>query len=715
MNGLWFLSLAISIACALFATLLQQWARRYLKATRPSRSLDKRARIRSFFAEGVEKSFLPLVVEALPTFLHLSLFLFFSGLAVFLWNVDLTIFKVVLSWIGICTALYGYISLIPLFRHDSPFCTPLTPLARAFAVLTLKLCLLARPVLILTRTVFIYLRIGFKWLFFLCKVCCSCNWRVCCSCRWDICCGLFCLEMEATMGLEAFFPNGPKEFLMAVLKRTLTTPEEAALMVSSSIDTRAFIWTLDSLDEDQELESFFSSLSDFRRSTMVDDPLLSLNEEQKRKVFYAFLRFLRFTFASNLLPEAVKYQRAIMCTKALDLAKLFREFRGDLVDVIFYRRKRQTTKFGPTTDDSPTEHTAFLQGIATGIVARPQQRDDSWFRQVAPNALGVSEAVLRGYAASGDSLSLAVLIHVTRQQFTYFKYSSWRKHDVYLILRDDSNFNARNTSPALQHEFCTLWNQIVLQAQQGDDRTIADWILEPIRNIYLTLHHDTDSAPTQFSASTSDADHILTLPSSYPVCKVAGHVHVNSASTSSADAVPHDATTVPPSFSSPDPPPSSILVPLSVIESPTDVLSLDKSHPAQPTNPNLRSSLTSAGLAIASVIRDVDSSGLTMPLPTPETSTSAPLSSGPPFTVSLQHNADQLTPSGSPNLPSSLNPVLDNMLHTGPSLSSHSLITRPSLSPSFPGSHYSTIVSTPPSASPGMTIPPDPVYGGESV
>ena len=51
-NALWFLSLVISITCALLATLLQQWARRYIKVTQPRYSPHKRARIRAFFAEG---------------------------------------------------------------------------------------------------------------------------------------------------------------------------------------------------------------------------------------------------------------------------------------------------------------------------------------------------------------------------------------------------------------------------------------------------------------------------------------------------------------------------------------------------------------------------------------------------------------------------------------------------------------------------------------
>ncbi|KAH9057271.1 hypothetical protein EDB87DRAFT_1565550, partial [Lactarius vividus] len=83
-NSLWFMSLVISVTCALLATLLQQWVRRYLKVTQPRYSPHKRARIRTFFFEGVEKYLLPWVVDALPALLHVSLYLFFAGLVVFL-------------------------------------------------------------------------------------------------------------------------------------------------------------------------------------------------------------------------------------------------------------------------------------------------------------------------------------------------------------------------------------------------------------------------------------------------------------------------------------------------------------------------------------------------------------------------------------------------------------------------------------------------------
>ncbi|KAI9433331.1 hypothetical protein H4582DRAFT_2082488 [Lactarius indigo] len=123
-NSLWFLSLAISLTSALLATLLQQWARRYIKITQPRYSPHRRGRIRAFFYEGIDKFHLPWAVEALPTLLHLSLFLFFSGLLVFLLNIDHTVFSVVVGWVGFCTGIYVYITFVPLFRHDSPYYAP---------------------------------------------------------------------------------------------------------------------------------------------------------------------------------------------------------------------------------------------------------------------------------------------------------------------------------------------------------------------------------------------------------------------------------------------------------------------------------------------------------------------------------------------------------------------------------------------------------------
>ncbi|KAN0140375.1 hypothetical protein V8E53_001584, partial [Lactarius tabidus] len=245
-NALWFLSLVISITCALLATLLQQWARRYLKVTQPRYSPHRRARIRAFFAEGVDKFLLPWAVEALPTMLHLSLFLFFAGLSVFLWNVNLTIFKSVLSWVGLCTALYGCITFIPVFRHDSPYHTPLSLPVWQF----------------ITGIPFLAFRALEEITFYF---------------------GIFSIETYRR------FRRLAQRYGKLLVQGMQKTAEETAFGSPSEIDTRAFLWTFDSLDEDHELERFFSGLPGFRSSKMVKDPLPDLTPDQQGKLLSALV------------------------------------------------------------------------------------------------------------------------------------------------------------------------------------------------------------------------------------------------------------------------------------------------------------------------------------------------------------------------------------------------------------------------------------------
>ena len=120
-NSLWFLSFVISIVCALLATSLQQWARRYIRVTQPARcSPEKQARMRAFFAHGVDKFGARLVVERLPMLLHLSLFLFFVGLGIFIFNINHTAFSSVIWLIVFFSSVYGLVTLMPIFLARQP-------------------------------------------------------------------------------------------------------------------------------------------------------------------------------------------------------------------------------------------------------------------------------------------------------------------------------------------------------------------------------------------------------------------------------------------------------------------------------------------------------------------------------------------------------------------------------------------------------------------
>ncbi|KAH9976950.1 hypothetical protein BJV77DRAFT_956900, partial [Russula vinacea] len=125
-NSLWFLSLVMSLTGALMAVFIQQWAQSYLHATRERNSPHNRARIRAFHAEGLENFYLPQVTRAVPILIHGSLFLFFSGLPIFLFNVNHTVFNVVVTWLGLCVAGYACVTLTPIFSQKSPYYSPLS-------------------------------------------------------------------------------------------------------------------------------------------------------------------------------------------------------------------------------------------------------------------------------------------------------------------------------------------------------------------------------------------------------------------------------------------------------------------------------------------------------------------------------------------------------------------------------------------------------------
>ncbi|KAH9971371.1 hypothetical protein BGW80DRAFT_455607 [Lactifluus volemus] len=295
-NGLWFLSLMISLTCALLATLLQQWARRYLKVTCPRYAPHKRARVRAFYAEGVEKLHLPWTVEMLPILLHISLFLFFAGLSVFVLSVNLTIFKVVIAWVGLCVIVYAWLTFMPVFHKNSPYSAPLSePLS--FCVTDLR------------YTVFWLLERFTHTHFYI-----SClrffrnrlmAWR------------------HGNLSSDNLFSD--PDFLRPnnISSNNLRgTPEDFAFRLDPVIDYRALKWTFDSLDEDHELEMFFEGVPNFCKSQAMANSQEGFIRPNRSTLQYALIGFMDRTLTSNLISNSVKQRRITICTKVIEATSL---------------------------------------------------------------------------------------------------------------------------------------------------------------------------------------------------------------------------------------------------------------------------------------------------------------------------------------------------------------------------------------------------------
>ncbi|KAJ7163110.1 hypothetical protein C8R46DRAFT_903829, partial [Mycena filopes] len=110
-NALWFISLGLSLACALIATLVQQWARDFLHKTKLRSAPALRAPIFAYFY-GLRRFGMHRMVEIIPLLLHLSLILFFAGLVEFLIPVNHTLFFIAWVMFAILGGIYLVLTLL---------------------------------------------------------------------------------------------------------------------------------------------------------------------------------------------------------------------------------------------------------------------------------------------------------------------------------------------------------------------------------------------------------------------------------------------------------------------------------------------------------------------------------------------------------------------------------------------------------------------------
>jgi len=471
-NSLWFLSMAISLTCALLSTLLHQWACRYTRITQPvSSSPHKRARMRAFFAEGVEALNLHWAVGALPLLLHLSLFSFFAGLLVFLFNVNQTVFSTVVGWVTLSGGIYACITLMPIFRYDSPYYAPLSSTAW------------------LLYTGILY--VMFKVLCFIPH-------------RRDI--------PDPLRDMK----NRYREWALGGVEKAA---EDTASERSSKVDGYVLDWTTGALNEDDALQRFFEALPGFCLSKEVRARVPSPLRIKIRQVMDGFLDR---TLSSEFISESVKIGRLTICLNAADAA-LGPLAVAQILSNIFdgrWRHAPRSIEMGHSLRRwcySSDEWIALNSRSIVASIIAVQERDDRWIALVKDH-FGLSRRILQDNILYGDSVLLVILLHVTTN-LLHSEIPPWDSN----ILRVLSRFDIHNTLPHLQRDFCSLWNEIVREAQNGRRGSTPVSILRQIRHLYVALHGGTYCASNGFSTSTSNSDGMAWQPSSYPLCNITGH------------------------------------------------------------------------------------------------------------------------------------------------------------------------------------------------
>src|SRR5216683_2282231 len=122
-NVFWFMALIFSLSAALLATLVQQWVRDYMHVFQRYSDPLKSARLRQYLHEGSEGWYMPVVAEAVPGLLHVSLFLFFVGLCDSVFNINTTVGISTTIPIGISGLVYIFTTFAPIIYPQSPYQT----------------------------------------------------------------------------------------------------------------------------------------------------------------------------------------------------------------------------------------------------------------------------------------------------------------------------------------------------------------------------------------------------------------------------------------------------------------------------------------------------------------------------------------------------------------------------------------------------------------
>ncbi|KAL0959292.1 hypothetical protein HGRIS_014557 [Hohenbuehelia grisea] len=121
-NGLWFLSLTLSLSTALLAVLARQWLHQYTSIT--SGTSRDRSLIRQYRYDGLMKWRVPTIISLLPVLLRVALGLFLVGLVIFLVPLNSAIAWVVGSITCVVYVTHTISNILPIFDPQCPFRTP---------------------------------------------------------------------------------------------------------------------------------------------------------------------------------------------------------------------------------------------------------------------------------------------------------------------------------------------------------------------------------------------------------------------------------------------------------------------------------------------------------------------------------------------------------------------------------------------------------------
>ncbi|KAF7290523.1 hypothetical protein MIND_01292200 [Mycena indigotica] len=263
-NALWFIALGLSLASALTATLVDQWARDFLNRTEMLPSPVKRARIFAYLYYGIQRFRMHAFVGVIPLLLHMSLLFFLGGLVAFLLLVSNLLAFVAATLLAIVVIIYGTMTVLPLIQFDCPYQTPLSTIL------------------------------------------------------WSARRYFFRMLEQHGISPSNHADSPHSHSMVDAMMSTATVrsdPREAR-------DKRALAWTMKSLADDDELEPFVEGIpnaiwgSNFGRRRKYDNLIVGLLKDPQVQLG-SRIEHLLASCESGLLETQVKLRRQVVCLKAI--------------------------------------------------------------------------------------------------------------------------------------------------------------------------------------------------------------------------------------------------------------------------------------------------------------------------------------------------------------------------------------------------------------
>jgi hypothetical protein len=458
-STLWSLSLVVSLTCALLATLLQQWARRYLHITQKRNDPQKRAQTRELMSQALTKLVrLSWMIELLPFLLHTSVFLFLSGFVVYLFSFNNLVAELAGACAGTSLLSYLYVSIAPIYSRDSPYSTPLTTLVWAITMGIISLLHRLRYFFALhSRS-----------------------------------------RPEDTDNIRKSF----RFYYQRMLKGTTKDVERLADNPTSCLATSVLLSTFDSLDGDSDIEQFLSCIPGFYASASARSHShgATLDRFNSHILPRSIISFMEHVLSSDLLSSPDKEATITTCLKAIKadtrlLESTFQETLQTPDSVILSHPDFVRLAVGqlPRVDaDAEPAVKDYAQCVVAVAVNRTQLDDRTW-TDVAERYLERHHAQ---YRQSVHNLRLCNLICLTQYLKTFQLEASDQfkeGQDWHKALVEARKFEVTGIANELRIEFFGLWDELHNVAHDprrrpDQMRRNATDVLALLLAVYTNLH-----------------------------------------------------------------------------------------------------------------------------------------------------------------------------------------------------------------------------------